>query len=94
MNIVKNGFSIMRGRGLLYGSGDWQKSATWVLKRKEHFQQLYTLNILKMYFGNQDQLFHANHFLWSKIKSDILKEVHKEKEIAAAERFQGLINCI
>ena len=62
MNIVKNGFFIMRRRGCSKGVEIGRKCTPWVLQ-KEHFQQLYTLNILKMYFGNQaDQLFQANHF--------------------------------
>ena len=52
----------MRGGACSKGVEIGRKSATWVLQ-KERFQQLYTLNILKMYFGNQaDQLFQANHF--------------------------------
>lgn len=62
MNIVKNDFFIMRGRGCSKGVEIRKKSAPRVLQR-EHCQQLNILDILKTFFEDQAvQLFPAIHF--------------------------------
>lgn len=62
MHIVKNDFFITRGKSCSKAVEIGRKSAPQVLKR-EIFQQLYNLNILKMLFGDQAvQLFQASHF--------------------------------